>query len=287
MNLSRTSHPAAVPSLHVTWRFLRKYSLISSACCLAARDPAQPPHPASAEPPLLPVHPEDSSSTVEEWRTSTPWFSPDFLFNLPLALALRLFWHQVPPSRSKNTNWPAVLISVAVAEKRCLICSLLLHDGAWVIWNELTALRRISLADWCWGAPGVRQTNGAAEETEKFRCEKRMSVLSDEALTRFWWSLQISGELYSVTIWIGFPPIFPRSSWDELLTTHHEGRYWTASGEEKSKHTHLLNIFRVFAHTHHLALSHVTGAGPKNELSFPSYLSSSPPPSSSNCNALI
>lgn len=46
------SHPAAVPSLHVTWVFLRNCSLISSVCCPADRAPASAVPP---EPLVLPV----------------------------------------------------------------------------------------------------------------------------------------------------------------------------------------------------------------------------------------
>lgn len=107
----RESHPAAVPSLHVTLAFLRKCSLISLLCC-ATRPPAAASCPASVEPA---EPPDPLELPVASWTTggvwlSTLWFPLGFFGDLE-ALAFRLFWHQIPPSRSIKTMWLSSLIS--------------------------------------------------------------------------------------------------------------------------------------------------------------------------------
>lgn len=107
---TRASHPAAVLSLHVTLVFLRKCSLIASVCCAARPPAAAPSCPASAEPPVLLELPVVWLTMGGDWPMSAPWLPPGFLGDLGV-LALRLFWHQIPPSKTKKAIWLSILIS--------------------------------------------------------------------------------------------------------------------------------------------------------------------------------
>lgn len=263
-NAGQRSHPAAVPSLHVTWTFLRKWSLMSSVCCPAAWAPAAPSCPGSAGPPVLLLLPAGTSAAGTDWPASPAWIPPVLFEDLPPALAFRLFWAQIPPSNKKNARWPSMFMSEETGEnKSSPKCAPEkqeqpplppLSEFTFSRWTGLESCS--SGVEWCccWGEnETLRRLPGAGGGWAVMKSPLRFDEISDE--------------LYSATIWIRFPAFFPFSFllffFPPAASEINCWRNTTRGGPARPVARRidiLFNIFAASAHAHRRAFPQLTTA---------------------------